>query len=435
MWGIKDLVVTGTGRCGTAYMAKVLESAGVPCQHEGTGTDDMREALQELAQEERRRALSSWLAAPFLNQRPLQDARVVHLVRHPQRVMESLLRIGFFEGRYPEYLSFANEHLPGLEEQPSGEAKAAHLYVKWNEMIERQCDGRQYIRHRVEDDPAFLLDQLGIIADGDLYRNTRLNSRAGAPVDVDITKWPEVFAMAERYGYELEPPQRQPQVFWAALMERCIYDVAANALMDVAMTAGLNGYARISVPYGRTDAVRNLIVDAFRNLPGEPDDVLIMVDCDHAHPPDILPRLAMRPEGVVAALAFRRSAPFEPMWFVRRPNGRLQSPAEFEPGLYECQAAGTGAIAVKRWVFDDLAKRGHEYFFRYEYREDKDGWRSSEDMHFAKLCEDAGIPHYVDCTLEIPHLRIDVVDSERWRRYRDEHPEIVHVETDGGLEP
>ena len=214
-----------------------------------------------------------------------------------------------------------------------------------------------------------------------------------------------------------------PLVLWTMLMERTVYDKAVNALIEVSMLAGKLGYFHISIPYARVDSARNIAAAVFMNNTSHPDDTLIMLDCDHAHPPDVLPRLAMRSEGVVAALAVRRSKPHDPLWFVRGDDGKLRQPAEFEPAVYECDAVATCAIAIKRWVLEKLKAEGHPYPFRYNYKETDHGWLSSEDMYFAEICEKAGIRHHVDCSLVTPHLALTAHDLDSWERYRAEHPE------------
>lgn len=218
-------------------------------------------------------------------------------------------------------------------------------------------------------------------------------------------------------------------IFWSVLMERSVQQEAVLALLDVAMTAGQVGATKIGLPYTRTDMARNRIVQAFRRSATSPDDVLVMLDCDHAHPSDVIPRLAAdigsENLGIVAGLAFRRSHPHDPLWYVRQADGRLLNPAVFEPGLYRCDAVGTGAIAIQRWVFDRLVEVHQEpfYFFKYEYC---DGELSpSEDIYFCSLCEKASIPCHVDCSLVLPHLRIEQVAGDTWAAYLAGHPNLV----------
>lgn len=219
-----------------------------------------------------------------------------------------------------------------------------------------------------------------------------------------------------------------PRVFWAVLYERSIMFESTEELLDIAAAAGKLGYRRLSVPYTATDNARNHLTRAFLTLSQHPDDVLVMLDCDHVHPTDVIQRLAVHPVGVVAALAFRRGPPHDPQFYVRDGDGVLQQPAEIgELGevLAEGDLVGTGAIAIKRWVLDELADYGFEWpWFRYEYPEGSLN-RPGEEIYFASICEEAGIRHYCDVSLESPHLATTLIGRRTWESYVKKHPEIV----------
>lgn len=72
---LTDLIV-GTGRCGTGFISRVLPDCG---HEERFGPDGVR--LGHKSRE------ASWLAVPFL---AAMDCRVVHLVRDPLLVYQSL---------------------------------------------------------------------------------------------------------------------------------------------------------------------------------------------------------------------------------------------------------------------------------------------------------------------------------------------------------
>ena len=89
------LIATGTGRCGTRFVSKLLTSAGLTCGHERffdfNGLDFAKEQLANHWYGTY--AESSWCAAPFLSDETLKDAFLVHLVRHPKTYIGSLLKI------------------------------------------------------------------------------------------------------------------------------------------------------------------------------------------------------------------------------------------------------------------------------------------------------------------------------------------------------
>jgi hypothetical protein len=123
-------VVTGTGRCGTVYMARLLTTAGLPCGHESIFTPGgLEEAVWRLegarpvansnnmltsgeadqrwqGYEHGVRADASYMAAPYLACRAaIGDAQVVHLVRSPLQVITSFVHgKGYFRSSMPVYL-------------------------------------------------------------------------------------------------------------------------------------------------------------------------------------------------------------------------------------------------------------------------------------------------------------------------------------------
>lgn len=208
------------------------------------------------------------------------------------------------------------------------------------------------------------------------------------------------------------------EVFWTILPDRTIGEYAFVASLAVASRAGNMGYSYISSNCQRTDVARNRIAAAFQKLARHKNDVLVMLDCDHAHPHDIIERLvAHGPEfGVVGALAFRRGEPFYPCFFLRKEGGVLGTPLQYSGGLMPCAVVGTGAIAIRRWVFDAISESGHPAPFLYEYNDTmfETGEFQSEDVSFGLTCEKLGISHYCDTGLVTPHLTTTAIDDNTW---------------------
>ncbi len=221
------------------------------------------------------------------------------------------------------------------------------------------------------------------------------------------------------------------KVFWAVLFERYMAFEPVERLLDIAALAAQLGAARMSVPYAATDTARNIIVDGFLRHTDDPNDLLIMLDNDHLHPADIVEQLARHDpaRGVVGALYFRRGEPYDPMFYLRTASGQLRNPAVFNVGpLYEAACIGTGAIAIRRWVFDKLQAAGVEApFFRY-YQYQANGNRSTEDIYFGDICERAGIAHYVDTSLISPHQRTSFVGLPEWEAQMRTRPELLATE-------
>lgn len=226
-------------------------------------------------------------------------------------------------------------------------------------------------------------------------------------------------------------------VWWASLCERngAATDKCYNAMLDVAMNAGQNGYKRMSLGYSRTDYARNEFVKAFLQESKRDNDLLVMLDGDHQHPANIIERFAAEDPrlGVVGALAFRRGEPFDPLFFIRF-NGGLHAPAEFNFGeIYACAIVSTSAISIRRWVLLELEHKGYlQPFFRYEYP--VGGLGPSEDMYFGRICEQAGIAHHCDTSIIIPHATSSWVDENVFKAYLESNPtkiQTVSVEAPG----
>jgi hypothetical protein len=221
-------------------------------------------------------------------------------------------------------------------------------------------------------------------------------------------------------------PSQAPKVFWAALIERTVVDHAVNTLLDVSMEAGGRGYVRIRWGYSRTDIARNEIIRTFKKVSENPEDFLVMLDDDHLMPPDVITRLVKWNVDVVGALAFRRGPPYFPCWFTRMEDGQTHIVLDWgEPGLIPCALVGTGAVAIKRRVFDMLDEAGYGWpYFRYTYPPGNE-ILPSEDIYFGNICEKCGIPHHVDTTFCIPHLSSSLVDQSTWKQYQNDHPEMM----------
>jgi hypothetical protein len=221
-------------------------------------------------------------------------------------------------------------------------------------------------------------------------------------------------------------PDAKPtkHVFWTMLMERNVNYLAAIAGMRIASRCARAGYAHISLPYTRTDDARNTACLALLKGAQNETDTLVMLDADHDHPPDIVERLTAHNVGVVGALYFRRTEPYDPMAFFRDKDGALSTPAEWDPdaGLVPCTVVGTAAIAIQAGVLRTLMEKGLPWpWFRYVYNPAGE-IQPTEDIYFGIACESVGISHHVDFSLITPHLTVSQVNQNTFERYAAEHP-------------
>lgn len=215
------LVVAGTGRCGTKFMTEVLNSVNVPCAHQhifqasnpftGNKTMVTEEYTDKLVTQLRQSspvydADSSWCVTPFLGMPCMQGLQVVHLVRHPKKVIDSLIKVRVLDNEdlYGWYTRFAHHHVPEMREWEAIADWAGTFYLRWNEMTEPHAT----VRWRVEDSVRGLLEQLDITYEGmELFDDTTYNTRWGRRSDVHLGDFApqvrdELLEMSGRYGYE-----------------------------------------------------------------------------------------------------------------------------------------------------------------------------------------------------------------------------------------
>lgn len=199
-------LITGTGRCGTGYIAQVLCSVGIKCTHEQVFNIKGINFAEKCITERRNNPQwgwvgeSSWLAVPYLQEPLLKNTLIIHLIRHPKDAIDSFLSMRFWtHPAYTEVAAWATQWLPGLNNCETPEEKSAYFYVKWNQMIEPYAA----IRHRVEDPVEQLLDYLGIDYKGKkLFGDTSYNTRRTWPSDIDLHQFGKPLKeMQDKYGY------------------------------------------------------------------------------------------------------------------------------------------------------------------------------------------------------------------------------------------
>jgi len=224
-----------------------------------------------------------------------------------------------------------------------------------------------------------------------------------------------------------KPKKLEPRmVYFAVLNERSIQHEAVDAREDLGEVARLQGAERIRSNYSRVDVARSRISKKFMELTKAPKDTLVMLDTDHNHPQDIVFRLVRHDVGVVGALCFRRGEPYDPQFYVRTEDGALMQPVEWDPeALDKGTIVGSGAIAIQRWVFEELESKGFHYpWFRNMYTDGSDDF-FGEDWYFGLSCEKVGVPHYCDFSTISPHMRMAYVDDKTWATYRSMNPQIL----------
>lgn len=206
----RRLLITGTGRSGTAYVCRLLQGLGIDASHE-----DLYKPRTTRPPEwpDGRRAEVSWMAAPFLSDLP-QGTLVLHQTRNPLEVARSFLgRVLFHHGDRTPYSDFLRRHEPDVFRPRRVPVRFMRYYVAWNLRIEEYAD----FRHRLEDlnDPAYLRRVLELVGASrseqeikDVLQSISLKTNAGPreeehtwaslPAGRDRDKF---VSMAARYGY------------------------------------------------------------------------------------------------------------------------------------------------------------------------------------------------------------------------------------------
>lgn len=176
------IISTGTGRCGTTYMAKLITSLGINCGHESIFDYSNDEIIKNRLNNKKLRTLSkvsqikernwvspesieaesSYMAAPHLDWPELDETKIIHIVRNPLEVIRSfVLDFKYFNKNMPDKKNPFNElgfeekiwkYLPELENIENKFERASFYYCHWNKMIEDKIKNKKSILIKIEDE-------------------------------------------------------------------------------------------------------------------------------------------------------------------------------------------------------------------------------------------------------------------------------------------
>lgn len=226
-------LITGTGRCGTVFVARLLTHAGLPCGHEtifdwrgldvakkrlgGCESINLSHCSTNKWDGDRWRPIPAWLedvrtiqaessymAAPYLDDSALSGVEIVHVTRHPVRVVNSFCNhLEYFQSNQPNnsYEAFIYSHVPELTHVMPQYDRACLYYIRWTQKI----NGRHF---RVEDDPTQILHFLGlngsIIPDKTINSIKNQNRRSFNVSDVESKEIQQEFMeVGRRFGYHM----------------------------------------------------------------------------------------------------------------------------------------------------------------------------------------------------------------------------------------
>jgi len=226
-------IVTGTGRCGTVFLAKLLTGIGLSCGHESIFDYSNDSEILERLKNVKNRSLSScsqqnnfieqkkeknwvavdkivadssYLAAPYLSHPLLINTPVIHLFRNPIEVVSSyILDFNYFENKIPNKKNPYNEkgwenkiyrYLPELGSIETQIERACWFYIQWNQIIIRNCMFRKYLKINIENiDYKKLFNFLNIELEENtnLYKNTSSNTNKRRNKNLSINEIPNGF--------------------------------------------------------------------------------------------------------------------------------------------------------------------------------------------------------------------------------------------------
>jgi hypothetical protein len=202
---MKRFVVTGCPRSGTRYMATLLAALGIRIGHEkvfgireGLGMRDVRWKKWE--------GDVSWLAVPFL---PVDDAVVLHQVRHPLEFVRSVVGFGFLSDEradlpFPEVV---RRNAPEVYAPDTEVERGATMWRLWNARAEPHAA----LTYRLEDLDVALLLRLCELVELDVSEEQATKALAAVPTTInqrardESVSWEQISPVVEeaaaRYGY------------------------------------------------------------------------------------------------------------------------------------------------------------------------------------------------------------------------------------------
>ena len=193
------------------------------------------------------------------------------------------------------------------------------------------------------------------------------------------------------------------------------------------------GWSLAQLPYTRNDVARHKLCQF---LLQSDYTHLLMLDSDHVHPVDVVPRLARwfqtYPQvRVVGGLNFRRGEPYDPCAFVDPGDGEFHRLAEWGNGAVRVDALGTGSMMIDKRVFELLPEE--KGWFDYAYP-NHTGWPGT-DMAFSARCREAGVGLWCDTTCTSPHIGTMMIDADTYKRFLAEQFALAQAQQQAALQP
>lgn len=158
-------------------------------------------------------------------------------------------------------------------------------------------------------------------------------------------------------------------------------------------------------------AVRNGLVD---QALCEGCEKIIMMDTDQIYPEDTVMKLVSHDLPVVGTQVHRRYPPYAPLMF-RGKIGALQYVSEeemYSGELVPVDFTGSGCICYDSELFLELDSPW------FALKKDKNGKTIGEDIAFCDRIKKAGMPIFVDTSIEIGHLSTITIDKDFFKYWK-----------------
>lgn len=127
-------VVTGCGRSGTQYVARLLTAAGIYCGHESTFNAWPGDQPPLRWRDSPMVGDSSYVAAPWVGALS-RELLVVHLLRAPLDQIRSSVGVGHVHGHGKPWVEFIGRQVD-LTPYRQPAVRAAAYWLRWNQLVE-----------------------------------------------------------------------------------------------------------------------------------------------------------------------------------------------------------------------------------------------------------------------------------------------------------
>ncbi len=141
---------------------------------------------------------------------------------------------------------------------------------------------------------------------------------------------------------------------------------------------------------------------------------LIMMDTDQVYPEDTIPKLLSHGKPVVAGAVHRRYPPFD-LIMLRGEIGKykhVEDDEMYSGELVEVDATGTGCILYDLEALKDIER---PWFELINYNKPN---AVGEDINLCSKIRKAGIPIYVDTSIQIDHLTTYRVNRSTYELFK-----------------